>query len=74
MPRAALELRVAVTLDPTRWGDRLRLAQLMAALGGEEEALGELEALSAERRAGPVAAEARRMLEALRPVREASPR
>ena len=70
VPRAALELRVAVTLDRTRWADRLRLAQVMAALGGEEEAADELAALGKQSRAGPVAAEARRVLKALRRARE----
>ena len=74
VPRAALELRVAVTLDPTRWADRLRLAQVMAALGGEEEAADELAALGKQSRAGPVAAEARRVLKALRRAREGTPR
>ncbi|TMQ70457.1 MAG: hypothetical protein E6K81_12545 [Candidatus Eisenbacteria bacterium] len=51
-----------------------RLAQVMAALGGEEEAADELAALGKERHAGPVAAEARRVLKALRRAREGTPR
>jgi hypothetical protein len=43
--RAGLELRIAVTLDPTRLEDRYRLAMLLVSVGGTVEALAELREL-----------------------------
>ena len=62
LPRAGLELRIAVTLDPTRWQDRYRLACLLVDLGGVTEALVDLEEIAASPAAGPLAGEARAMI------------
>jgi hypothetical protein len=65
LPRAGLELRVAVALDSTRYGDRFDLTRVMERLGGTEEALAELRVLAGDPSAGPYAVEARRRIEEL---------
>jgi len=62
LPRAALELRIAVTLDPGRREERYRLAELLVRLGGIDEARTELRALVADPDAGPLTEAARRSL------------
>ncbi len=59
LPGAGVELRIAATLDPRRYGDRYRLALIMLRLGGPKEAAGELEALAADPGAGPLSDRAR---------------
>jgi hypothetical protein len=58
-PRAGLELRIAVTLDPGRQRDRYRLALVMVELGGSDEALVELRQIADDPFAGRLASEAR---------------
>ncbi len=61
----AFELRMAITLDPTRWAERWRLAGKMVDLGGGQEALEELQSLAAARDAGTWAARAQAALDSL---------
>jgi hypothetical protein len=63
VPHAALELRIAVTLEPHRWRDRFRLAALMMQMGGATEALEELRRIAADPAAGRFAEEAQRAIE-----------
>ena len=62
VPRAALELRIALALEPGRATDRYRLAQLMAEMGGTVEAIAELRRITDDPAAGPVRAPARAAL------------
>lgn len=59
---AAVSLRLAVTLDPRDWPSRLRLALLMNALGGLEQAREELETIASSPDAGDHARMAREVL------------
>ena len=72
MPRAALELRIAVTLDPARRADRWRLAQLLNSLGGMEQALAELRVLAADPDSGPYRAMARAAIPQVEQARQAA--
>ena len=65
LPRAGLELRIAVTLDPARHGDRYRLAQVMVELGGTKEALAELSEMARDPSAGTAAYQAHQLFERL---------
>jgi hypothetical protein len=63
---AAIELRVAAQLDPSRLGDRLRLARALLGLHtGRDAAREELERLAVDARGTPLEEEARRTLAAL---------
>jgi hypothetical protein len=62
VPRAALEMRIALTLEPGRPLDRYRLAQLMAEMGGTVEAMAELRRITDDPAAGPIRAPARAAL------------
>lgn len=63
--RAAVELRIAVTLDPKHYAARFALARSMIALGGGQEALGELALLVNEPAAGEVRQAARELLQGI---------
>ena len=59
VPHGAMELRIAVTLDPHRFRDRMSLAACMVRMGGTAEALAELGRIADDASAGPWAEQAR---------------
>jgi hypothetical protein len=62
---AAFHLRVAISLRPDLWPERLRLAQLMLELGGGKEAKEELSAIASSTSSGTAGERAREWMHAL---------
>lgn len=73
LPAAGMELRIATALDPRRYEDRLRLVQVMLQLGGDPEALVELDRLSVDPEAGAVAWQARDLAVRVRSFLQSNP-